>query len=63
MPQQYLSHAAHYVADPQFGQLPGCWADTRIQQINSGAIRPGNRQSWSEIAINRHIEMVVSQLP
>lgn len=63
MPQQYRSHATHYVADPQFGQLPGCWADGRIQQIQAGTVTPGNRQSWSEIAINRHIEMAVSQLP
>ena len=63
MPQQYLSHANHYLADPQFGNLPGCWADDRIAQISVGAIRPGNRQTWSEIAANRHIEIVVSQLP
>jgi hypothetical protein len=63
MEQQYRSHAAHYVGDPQFGGLLGCWADNRIRQINARATGPGNRQSWSEIAANRHIEMTVSQLP
>lgn len=63
MAQQYRSHAGHYIADPQFGQIPGCWADQRIGQIHTRASGPGNRQSWSEIAINRHIEMAVDQLP
>lgn len=63
MDQQYRSHAAHYVGDPQFGHLAGCWADGRISAINSGASTSGNRQSWSEMSANRHIEVVASQLP
>jgi hypothetical protein len=63
MHSQYLAHAAHYVADAQFGGLPGCWGDDRIRQINAGTSTPGNRQSWAAIAANRHISMVVSQLP
>ncbi len=63
MDQQYRSHAGHYVADPQFGHIPGCWGDQRIGQIHARATGPGNRQSWSEIAVNRHIEVVVNQLP
>lgn len=63
MDQQYRSHAAHYIGDPQFGNIVGCWADQRIGQIHARATGPGNRQSWSEIAINRHIEVVADQLP
>ena len=63
MAQQYAGHAEHYVADPEFGGLPHCWADGRISAIQAGTATSGNRRSWSEIALNRHIEIVVSQLP
>ena len=63
MPQQYRAHAAHYVADQQFGGLQNCWGDDRIRQIDAGTARPGNRKSWVAIAANRHISMVVSQIP
>jgi Beta protein len=63
MPQQYLAHANQFLGDPQFGGLIGCWADARIAQIVAGGASPGNRQSWSEIGVNRHISVVESQLP
>lgn len=63
MHQQYRAHAAHYVADQRFGGLPHCWGDDRIAQINTATSTPGNRQSWAAIAANRHISMVVAQLP
>jgi hypothetical protein len=43
--------------------LQNCWGDDRIRQIHAGTVRAGNRKSWAAIAANRHISMVVSQLP
>lgn len=64
MGQQYHSHAQTIIGDPQFGGVYGCWADNRIQQIaGGGGANSGSRQSWSEIAANRHISKIVSLLP
>lgn len=63
MATQYRSHAQTLAGDPQFGQLAGCWGDTRIQQIAAGSTTSGNRTSWVEIAANRHFSLVIDRLP
>ncbi|WP_294305492.1 hypothetical protein [uncultured Sphingomonas sp.] len=64
MSQQYHAHAQMLSTHPQFGGVLGCWADGRIQQIAAGGgANSGSRQSWSEIAVNRHISKIVDMLP
>jgi hypothetical protein len=63
MPRQYHGHATTLVADPQFGGLPGCWGDQRIQQILAGTGTPGSRTTWVEIGANRHLSLVANRLP
>lgn len=63
MAAQYRSHAGVYVADPGFGGVQNCWGDDRIAQIHSGTTTSGNRQTWSEIAANRHMSHVIDRLP
>lgn len=63
MGPQYRTHATSLLGHFEFGGLPNCWADDRIRDITTGAATPGNRTKWSEIACNRHLEKVVSQLP
>jgi hypothetical protein len=63
MPAQYLGHAQTLVAQPAFGGLVGCWGDARIQSIPLVGGRPGNRQSWVEIGVNRHLSLVADRLP
>lgn len=63
MGPQYRTHANSLLGHFEFGGLPNCWADDRIREITTGLATPGNRTKWSEIACNRHLEKVVSQLP
>lgn len=63
MGTQYKNHAAQYVANAQFGGIPNCWADDMISKIHAGSVTPGNRTTWSAIAVNRHLSLVESQLP
>lgn len=62
MSTQYSNHASAFVAEPTFGQVPGCWADQEIQQIAVGVRNSGNRTTWAGFGINRHIEVTVDQL-
>jgi hypothetical protein len=63
MAAQYLGHAQQLVANRAFGGVPGCWGDTRIQQIQAGAINSGSRESWVQIGVNRHLSLVADRLP
>lgn len=63
MGQQFRAHARALTRDPNFGGLQNCWADQRVQQIAGGQGGTGNRQSWVEIAVNRHISLVANRLP
>ena len=62
---QYHSHAQALAVHPSFGQVPGCWADGRIQQIaaQAGVGSSGNRETWVGIAVNRHASVVCHHLP
>jgi hypothetical protein len=63
MTGQYRAHARTLVADPNFGGLVGCWADTRIQQIAAGTQSPGGRPQWASYAANRHLSFIANRLP
>lgn len=63
MDQQYRAHAGTLLQEPTFANLPGCWGDQQIVEIVNNQRRPGNRRTWTEIAVNRHIEVVAAQLP
>lgn len=63
MGAQYAAHARTLVNDQQFGGVPGCWADQRIQQIAAGSSTPGNRATWVTLNVNRHLSLVAHQLP
>lgn len=65
MGTQYHGHAQALAAHPAFGQVPGCWADGRIQQIagQAGAGSSGNRETWVGLGFNRHASVVCAQLP
>lgn len=64
MGTQYLQHAQALLREPQFDQVPGCWADNRISTIaNAQTAGSGSRQSWIEIGVNRHLSLVADRLP
>jgi len=65
MPLQYHGHAQALAADPNFGQVPDCWADAEIAQIaaRGGAGKAGSRETWVGLGLNRHISFVCHQLP
>jgi hypothetical protein len=63
MDKQLVSHAKSIAAFPQRGALPSCWADGRIDSIAAGNVSPGNLESWVQIGVNRHVELVRGQLP
>lgn len=63
MPTQYLDHAKALIAEPAFGGVTGCWGDSRIGDIKTGAARPGNRTTWASIAASRHMSLVADRLP
>lgn len=63
MPQQYLDHANTLAKHPNFGGVPGCWGDQRIQQIAAGTSTSGSRQTWVEIGVNRHLSLIADRLP
>lgn len=62
MAQQYRRHATTLAADPQFGGVPNCWGDQRIQQIAGGAAG-WSRPVWVGISVNRHLSFTVNRLP
>ncbi|GEP54647.1 hypothetical protein RSO01_18130 [Reyranella soli] len=66
MNQQYPAHARTLTRDPQFGGVPGCWGDQRIQQIAalpSGSSGTGSRATWVSIGASRHLSLVANRLP
>lgn len=63
MSSQYRSHAILLTARPEFGGVPNCWADARITAIANHTSTPGGRAQWVEIGTNRHLSVVVAQLP
>jgi hypothetical protein len=62
MDTQLIGHAQSIVAYTQRGPI-NCWADNYIDQIAAKTIGPGNLETWVQIGINRHIELVRSLLP
>ncbi len=62
MAKQYLAHAKQLVADPQFDKLATCWGDDRITDIAAGKSTSGNRTTWVQNCVNRHISLVAHQL-
>jgi hypothetical protein len=63
MDRQLLGHAGRIVAYPTRGRIATCWADQKIEDIVSGRDSPGNLESWVQISVSRHIELVRSRLP
>ncbi|MGU3384387.1 beta family protein [Methylobacterium sp. D53M] len=65
MTAQYHGHAQGFAGHPGFGQVPGCWADARIQQIAAmaGVGRSGNRETWVGLGFNRHASVTCHHLP
>jgi hypothetical protein len=63
MGDQYRAHAQTLRARPDFGGLPGCWADQRIVAIATTPISAGGRAQWVEINANRHFAFVTNTLP
>jgi hypothetical protein len=63
MGHQYRNHAITLTRDPQFDHVAGCHGDQRIQQIAAGTSGPGNRTTWVEVAVNRHLSLVADRLP
>lgn len=65
MATQYHGHAQALAAHPHFGQVPGCWGDTRIQQIAAmaGVGKSGNRETWVGLCFNRHASVTCHHLP
>lgn len=62
MEPQLIQHAQSIVAYPQRAPI-ACWADNFIDQIAALQVGPGNLETWVQIGINRHIELVRSILP
>jgi hypothetical protein len=60
---QYRDHATALTNEPDFGGVSPCWADARIQQIAGGTIGSGNRTTWVEISVNRHLSLIADRLP
>lgn len=63
MRQQYRAHAQALVALPEFGGIPGCWADGRIQHYATTSGGTGGRPQWVAIGVNRHLSVVANDLP
>lgn len=64
MAAQYKAHAQTLHSDPEFGNLAtSCWADQRIAAIATTAVSSGNRATWVEIGVNRHLSLVADRLP
>jgi hypothetical protein len=63
MDVQLIGHAGTIVGYPQRSALSHCSGDTQIDDISSGAIGPGNLETWVTIGVNRHVEIVRHLLP
>lgn len=63
MEPQLINHAKMIKAHPDRSALSGCWADTTIDAVASGAEKPSNLERWVTIGVNRHIELVSVMLP
>jgi hypothetical protein len=60
---QLVGHARTIRAYPNRQPIPHCWADGKIDRIASSTDDPGNLETWVQIGVNRHIELVRTQLP
>jgi hypothetical protein len=65
MGTQYRAHARALLREPQFDNVPNCWADGRIRTLAATAPPQGagNRESWVAIGVNRHLSLVAHHLP
>lgn len=63
MPTQYRNHARALIAEPNFGGVPGCWGDTRIQHYATTTAGTGGRGQWAAVLLNRHLSLTASRLP
>lgn len=63
MDQQLMGHAQNIVGYNARGPLAHCWGDTKIDAVAAGRNQPGNLETWVQIGVNRHIELVRSRLP
>lgn len=63
MDQQLIGHAKSIVGYRTRNPLLHCWGDTKIDSVAVGTDRPGNLETWVQIGVNRHIELMRGHLP
>jgi hypothetical protein len=63
MDVQLLGHARTIRGYAGRGALTHCWGDEKIDRIAARTDGPGNLETWVQIGVNRHIELVRSRLP
>lgn len=63
MDVQLLGHARAIRGYAARSPLAHCWADGKIDRIAAGTEGAGNLETWVQIGVNRHIELVRDRLP
>lgn len=63
MDEQLTGHAQRIHTYAMRRPITHCWADPKIDRIAGRADSPGNLETWVQIGVNRHIELVRSRLP
>lgn len=59
---QFRNHAQQLVAHPLYCGTAFSFGDNLINDIATGAVCPGNLETWVRIGVNHHIEFVVDRL-
>jgi hypothetical protein len=62
MDKQLIGHANTIIRYKDRSRLH-CWADDIIDKIASKSERPGNLEYWVQIAVNRHVTRVRTDMP
>lgn len=64
---QYIGHANSLMGETKYKSLVASWGDYDIARVASIPISKtkgaGGRKEWTAISVNRHISVVLSQLP
>lgn len=63
MDVQLLNHARSIRGFHHRYSLAHCWADGKINRIAAGSESTGNLETWVQIGVNRHLELVRDRLP
>ena len=62
MSTQYRDHASSLIKESEFNKVLDCWADDKIRDIAAGKSKAGNRETWVQIAVNRHLSLTAHLL-